>query len=298
MTPAVQSAKALGKGRGVTPVALSRWTGAKRWLAATYPHWLPLPKPGGRAFDCTAGSCVVPFWYLRQGIRVVIGDVNPRLVGTLRNLQRRVRDVVAVLAEIAEAYRRAPDQRADFYERRQHLNRLDPADVGASALFLFVLRAGFNGLYRENQSGECNTTWGDKRECDVRADELHAISALLQRADIRLGDFEETSSDIRRGEALFADFPYVKRGAFTTYTKGGFTLADRLRGGVWLRHLDRRGVRWTATDAATDHALATYGLWHVERVDVRRSGSGKAKGRGSAQEVVAMNWLPIKKEAA
>lgn len=250
--------------------------------------------------DLTAGSCVVPFWYLAQGYRVVVGDVNPRLIGCLRNLQRRAEDVIAVLSAIAKAYQASPDQRAEFYERRAHLNRLDPADVGAAAYFLFILRAGFNGLYRENAAGECNTPLGDipPRPDLVRADELRAIAALLAPADIRLGDFAETGADLRRGDALFCDPPYVAPGKFTAYSKGGFGLKDRARFGAWLREMDRRGVRWTATDTATDHALSTYGLWHVERIGVRRSGSCKAQGRGMAEEVIVTNWTPAKNEAA
>jgi DNA adenine methylase len=282
----------------VTPVALSRWQGSKRWLPAAYPHLLPLPRRGGRAFDCTAGSCVIPFWYLRQGYRVVIGDTNARLIGCLRNLQRRADDVIAVLTDIADVYRKAPDQREDFYARRECLNRLDPADVGASALFLFMLRACFNAVYRENPAGDCMPTWGDPPPSKdlIRADELRAIAALLTRADIRLGDFEATSADIRRGEAFFADAPYL--GTFTGYSRNGWTTEDRKRLAAHLRVLDKRGVRWTATDSADHGALSDLGLWHVERVDVRRSGSCKAKGRGVAKEVCVMNWTPEKQEAA
>jgi DNA adenine methylase len=293
----------------VTPVRLVKWQGGKAWLCGSYSHLLPLPRRGGRAFDCTAGSCVIPFWYLRQGYRVVIGDTNARLIGCLRNLQRRAEDVISVLTDIADVYRKAADQREDFYARRECLNRLDPADVGASALFLFMLRAGFNGLWRENHAGECNTTWGDPLNVDksgqrqhvrdrdlVHADELRVIARLLQRADIRLGDFEATSGDIRRGEALFADAPYL--GTFTGYSRGGWTIEDRKRLAAHLRALDKRGVRWTATDSADHGALSDLGLWHVERVDVRRSGSCKAEGRGLASEVVVMNFQPSRQEAA
>lgn len=284
----------------MAPTRLTKWQGGKAWLVTGHPHLIPLPSRGGRLFDCFTGSCVVALWALAQGYRVVIGDTNARLIGTLRNLKTRAEDVIRVLADIAVAYQNASDQKADFYARREHLNRCDPSDIGASALFLFILRAGFNGLYRENASGECNTPVGDlpPRKDLVRADDLRAIADLLAKADIRLGDFAATTADARRGDVVFADAPYVAPGAFTGYSKGGFALRDRQRLAAWLRFLDRRGVRWTTTDAATDHALATYGLWHVERVSVRRSVAAKGDARTPAQEVIVTNWLPEKKEAA
>lgn len=302
------------------PVRLCKWPGGKAWQVAAYPHTIALPTRGGRLFDSFAGSCVIALWALSQGYRVVIGDTNPRLIGTLRNLKTRCEDVIAVLATIAAAYAAAPDQKADYCARREHFNTLDPADVGASALFLFIVRAGFNGLYRENSSGDCNTpvgdcttAWGDPlnvqgksyasrgnkpfRKDLVQADTLRAIAALLARADIRLGDFEETSRDIRRTDTLFADAPYA--GTFTGYSKRGWTRKDRARLGAYLRELDRRGVRWTATDSAAHGALSDYGLWHITPANVRRSGSCKAEGRGMAAELIVTNWLPpTRKEAA
>ena len=283
--------------------------GGKAQFVDGHAYLLPLPSRGGRAFDNFCGSCVVSFWYLARGYRVVIGDTNARLIRCLRNLRERPEAIIETLAAEASAYTDAKDQREDFYTRRGHLNRLAPESLEASALFLFVLRAGFNGLWRENSKGECNTTWGDPLNVDksgkrqhvrgkdlVRADELRTIARLLDRADIRLGDFEETSADIRKSDVAFADCPYA--GTFVGYSKGGWTLKDRQRLGAWLRRLDKRGVRWTATDTASDHALATYGLWHVERVQVRRSGSCKAEGRGLVTACVVSNWTPERKQAA
>jgi site-specific DNA-adenine methylase len=114
----------------------------------------------------------------------------------------------------------------------------------------------------------------------------------LQRAEIRLGDFEATSSDARKGDVLFADAPYVdpSKAAFVGYSKGGFTLLDRQRLSAWLREMDRRGVRWTATDAALSHVRATYGLWTMNEVQVRRSCSAKSEGRCMTAELLIRNW--------
>ena len=124
------------------PKRLSRWQGGKAQFVDGHAYLLPLPSRGGRAFDNFCGSCVVSFWYLARGYRVVIGDTNARLIGCLRNLRERPEAVIGTLAAEASAYTDAKDQREDFYTRRGHLNRLAPESLEASALFLFVLRAG------------------------------------------------------------------------------------------------------------------------------------------------------------
>jgi DNA adenine methylase len=160
-----------------------------------------------------------------------------------------------------------------------------------------MLRASFNGIYRENSRGECNTPWGEPSATKdlVCAHDLRAIAALLAHADIRLGDFEATTRDLTRRDTLFADAPYV--GTFTGYSKGGWTAHDRARLAAYLRDLDRRSIRWTATDSAEHGALVGLGLFHVLYAQVRRSGSCKAQGRGAAREVIVTNWQP-RKEAA
>lgn len=289
------------------PVALTRWLGGKRWLTSKHPHQIPAPAAHGRAFDVFAGSGVVALHWLAMGVRVVLADTNARLIGCYSALKERPEALIGALATEVSAYTDAADQRADYHARRAALNLAAPDSIEGAALFLFNVRAGFNGLYREDKRGNVNTSWGDPLNTDksgqrqhvrnrdlVHADELRAISALLQRAEIRLGDFAATSDDAKKGDALFADAPYADpaKAAFTTYSAGGFTLADRQRLSTCLRELDQRGVRWTATDAATEHARATYGLWTVEEIQVRRSCSVNGKGRGHATEMLIRNWQP------
>ena len=278
-------------------LALSRYLGSKTWLVRSYPHLIPEPSRGRRAYDCTAGACSIPLHWLARGHRVVIGDANPRLIGTLRNLQTRPDAVIAELTALAAVH--AQQGKGWFVAVRYNLNAADPASVESSARFLFVLRAGFNGLWRENGKGECNTPYGDPKPGKdlVRADELRTIAALLKRAEIRLGDFEATSADIGAGCALLADPPYVDRSAFVGYSRRGFTLKDRLRLTAWLRALDKRGVRWTLTDVATPESMAAHGLWSVDILTVRRSVAANGT-RESAKELVVRNWKEAKEQAA
>lgn len=282
------------------PVALSRWQGGKRWLVETYPHLIPLPTSSrGRFFDACTGSAVLAIHALRQGRRVVMGDTNPRLISVYAHLQSDARAVVNSLAAFAEEHEAAThDGRtgsAVFYELRDRLNRSEPFSLESAALFLFIMNAGFNGLYRVNRRGICNTTYGDpKRGKDlVREDEMRALGKLLRRATPLCLDFAELCEEAKRGDTAFFDPPYVAdkgRPGFVSYSEKGFRRADQQRLGQVLRDLDQRGVRWLLTDAATECAGSAHGLWNVRVVDVRRSGSARSKGRGTARELLVSNW--------
>lgn len=281
-------------------VALSRWQGGKRWLVDLHPGAIPLPSSSrGRFFDACTGSGVLAIHALKQGARVVMGDTNPRLIGVYAHLQVDARGLVNSLRSIVEEYReRERDGTTGsvaFYQMRDRLNASDRLSLESAALFLFIMNAGFNGLYRVNQRGVCNTTFGNPgADKDlVREGEMRALGKLLRKATPLCLDFAELCSDARRGDTAVFDPPYVSdkgRTSFVSYSEKGFRRADQQRLGVVLRDLDQRGVRWLLTDAATQNAGSVYGLWNVREVDVRRSGSASAKGRGVARELLVSNW--------
>lgn len=235
----------------------------------------------------------VSFHYLREGHRVVIGDVNPRIVGVYRNLRERPAHVIELLTGFAMAHH-AAGERAEqvYFYLRDVMNGADPASPLASAAFLYNRRTCFNGLQRENADGENNVPYGhpSPRKDLVQEAVVLAVARALQRAEIREGDFLVTTADARRGDIVYFDPPYVGEDGFVGYSVGGFSKEDRKRLGMVLRDLDQRGVRWLLSDKDADHARAVYGLWNVVEVSVRRSGAASPKGRGHAQEILVRNF--------
>ena len=72
--------------------------------------------------------------------------------------------------------------------------RVRSGGMGA-ADFLFINRAGFNGLWRVNATGACNVPFG-KRECPIRdrqafAANLRAFAAVLVGVELVVGDFAD-----------------------------------------------------------------------------------------------------------
>lgn len=241
--------------------------------------------------------------HLRAGRRVVMADTNPRLVGAYRWLKTDARAVVNSLGALAEEHVEALAgidgmAKAHFHHARAILNASNPASLESAGAFLFILRTCFNGIYRVNQKGACNSPYGDPdlRTDLIRAKGLLELGGLLARADIRHGDFVETTGDARRGDTVYFDPPYPsdkrpgKAGAFVGYAAGGFTLEDRKRLAALLRDLDARGVRWTLSDAATEGSASAYGLWRVTEVSVRRSVAANGERRGRAMELLVSNW--------
>lgn len=278
-------------------LSLVKYVGGKGRLLAARPELFPLPQAGGAVALPFVGGGSVAAWYASRGHRVVASDINPRLVNAHREVQRAPLLVIGLLGEIVAAWRRALERAAPverdgagriFFEgERSSLDIQSPPSMAAR--FLFVVRAGFNGLYRENAAGECTTAYGKPElTCDlVQADKLQAYSAAIQGVEFLCEDFAVTMARARPGWASYADPPY--QGTFDGYAGGdwdarqaelpGMGVAnDRVRLAEMLRYLSAIGVRAAVSDSLGSVTARLYGPARLEVV--QRSGHVSCDGEG------------------
>lgn len=294
-------------------LALSKYAGSHAWLAEQRPDAFPLPAPGrtARVPFCGAGSVALALYAGK--FPLIVSDKNPRLINAWIQVRDDVHGVLAALAAYVEQWKRttagAPSRdehdlasRSVFEAVRDALDWGSPAEQAAS--MLFVLRASFNGLWRVNQDGQCNSPHG-KPGPDVdllRADDTRQIAALLRGVDIRCEDFAATTADAREGDAVYFDPPF--QGTHSAFCADGAeweakqaTLPGlgesnaRERLAAELQRLDRIGVRWTLSDADTKVTRLLYRGWPVEVVVRQNSVTCKAEDRGDgATEGLWRNW--------
>ena len=97
-----------------------------------------------------------------------------------------------------------------YYSLREHYNdKLMKAeyDVDLAALFVFINKHCFNGLYRVNGKGLFNVPYNNSRKASVDEDVIMEISKYLQGVTIIDGDFEEACKNAKKGDFVFIDSP-------------------------------------------------------------------------------------------
>lgn len=281
--------------------ALTKFVGSKAALLAARPDVFPMPTNGAVALPFLGGGSVAA-WYASRGCKVIASDINARLVNAHREVQRDPALVAGILGEIVAAWRRMVTEAGDradvvgreLYEsERARLDDVHPATNAAR--FLFIVRAGFNGLYRENASGECTTAYGKPEPTRdlVQADKLQAYSAAVQGVEFLCEDFAVTMARARPGWASYADPPY--QGTFDGYAGGDWDAAqaelpgmgvvnDRVRLAEMLRYHRAIGVRSAVSDSL---CAVTERLYSPMRLEVvQRSGQVNSNGgdRGAVDE--------------
>lgn len=168
-------------------------------------------------------------------------------------------------------------------------------DIRLSALFIFLNRTAFNGLYRVNRQGRFNVPYGQYLNpliCDEKT--LKADSTALRNVEILCGDFEATEEYARENTLYYLDPPYrpiTSTSAFTSYTKEGFSDAEQQRVATFCKKIAQRGAVFIASnsDCGDGYLEKMYEPFDVRRVTMQRNINSKAESRGSISELLITN---------
>lgn len=251
------------------------------------------------------GGGAVMFWILQAYPnieRAVINDINPELICTYRVIKEKVEELIVELANIHDEYipLGAEDRKAYFLEKRTRFNTKRTAQVETAALFIFLNRTCFNGLYRVNSKGEFNVPHGkyaNPRICD--ADNLRACSKVLQKVEILCGDFAETERYAGPDTLFYFDPPYkpiTETSSFTSYTKEGFNDAEQIRLRDFCDQISTNKALFVASNSDPKNVNPSenfldnlYNHFIIKRVSAARMINSDASGRGAISELMISN---------
>jgi len=282
----------LGAGRCdvSAPTSPLKWVGGKAWLVEAHRCYLPKPALGATYREPFVGGASVFLGAYHAHRPAVLSDANARLLA----VYEAVRDEPeALIRELG----RHPYARDHYLAVRARLNSEPGAPlVERAAWFIVINKHGFNGLYRENARGECNTPFGDAGSAHLAlTGTLRACSAALQGVTIRHCGYLDALAPTRPGDAIFLDPPYVPVSStanFTGYTSSGFGPADQRALVAELDRLDAIGARWCLTNSDTPEARALYEGrgWHLASVAARETLGCKVSTRGMRRELIVTNY--------
>ena len=166
-------------------------------------------------------------------------------------------------------------------------------DVELAALFVFINKHCFNGLYRVNGKGLFNVPYNNSRRVSVDDGAIRDISKYLQGITIIDGDFEEACKGAKKGDFIFIDSPYAPLNptSFESYTKEGFDIESHRRLARLYDELTERGCYCMLTNHNTELINDLYGNkgYTIDVVSVKRMINSDASNR-VGEEVIICNY--------
>ena len=270
-----------------------KWAGGKGRMLE---HILPFVPDGYPIVEPFAGGAALTLHLERPGS--ILCDRCQPLMETYRTLRDHPQELIHAL-RMAE---RNHDERF-YYAARDYFNgvRLEAwGNLGLSrnvaaeraALFIYLNKACFNGLWRVNKKGHFNVPWGKRKRLGIDYENLEAVHAFLQEVDLRCMSYSQVIGMLADYPAGFHktfwyfDPPYFN--TFSNHTRVGFDEHAHRDFAANLEELNARGVPWllSHSDDPLYRELYSEAHYEIHEFEVRRSIAAKAGARGMAKELL------------
>jgi DNA adenine methylase len=264
-----------------------KWVGGKRQLIEAIKA--NMPQSFQRYFEPFIGGAAL-FFALKHK-ESFINDYNPELT----NLYEIIKTKPYELIEDLKHHKNT----SEYYYELRALDRDEAkykrlSKVKKASRFIFLNKTGYNGLYRVNKKGQNNVPYGRYVNPAIfDAENILSCSKYLQSATITTGDFENIKKDLKQGDFVYFDPPYVPLNAtsnFTGYTDKGFDEDMQFRLKELCDYIDSIGAYFLLSNSYTDFILDLYKDYTITTVKANRALNCKGDGRGKIKEVLVKNY--------
>lgn len=254
------------------------------------------------------GGGAALFWVLKNFTNIekaIINDINSDLITTYKTIKINVNELITILKNWEIEYYKfeeLPEERkVYYYEKRTLFNSRETDSITHSALFIFLNRTCFNGLFRVNRNNGFNVPIGSYKTpmiCDT--DNLIAVNKALQRVEILNDDYTKTIEYAKNNTVFYFDPPYKplnETSSFNSYAKDEFNDEEQIRLKEFCDKLDLLGHQWILSNSDVkgknpddnffDDLYADY---NISRVKARRNINANGNKRGQLNELLITNY--------
>lgn len=287
-----------------------KWAGGKTQLINEIKQRLPkdFEKSTYTYIEPFIGSGAILLWMISNYPNIekaVINDINYDLINTYKVVSTHPGELISILGIMQSEYHSLDtqqDKKKEYYYNKRESYNLRKSDIiTQAALFIFLNRTCFNGLYRVNKSNEFNVPMGSYQKptiCDEK--NLLAVNKVLQKVEILNGDYERTLEHAGENSFFYFDPPYKPlntTSSFNSYAKDEFNDQQQVRLRDFCSKIDSMGYQWMLSnsdvkgvDENNPFFDELYAEFNIERVKATRRINSKADKRGELNELLITNY--------
>lgn len=239
---------------------------------------------------------------------VYISDVNAELINMYIQIRDNATELINILVDFENSFLplTKEERKNYYYERREDYNYLIQTEqskntVLSAALFIFLNRTCFNGLYRANKKGFFNVPCGDYANPTIcNESNILAVSRALQNVTIKCADYSESMDFIDSNTLVYLDPPYrplKDRGSFTSYTEKDFDDSCQKELAGFIESISSKGAFVILSnsdpkcvDSDDDFFEELYADYDIQRVNAKRLINSTPANRGCITELLIKNY--------
>lgn len=279
---------------------LLKYVGSKDKLL---PEILPYIPKGSTIVEPFCGSASLS---LSQDNPYYLSDSSPELINFLQCVKDDPEELIKHVELWMIRCKEFVDDDSHTYGRKEYYMTLRQTDRHEdflksnrflrAARYYFIIYHGFNGLYRVNKKGFCNTPYGgDNRK--LPEDWCNRIKEASKHLKLNCRGINEQQFDnidllISLHDSgvklfIFIDPPYDQ--TFDQYTKEGVDAEfwDRLLD--YLERLDAAGISFLMTNSCTDFILEKFKQFYIDKVETKYTISANGVRKSTFESFISNN---------
>ena len=235
-------------------------------------------------------------------------DINKNLINLYKNIQTNKDELFNFITKYKDEYNnisgniinRKPKNIDDaktskesyYYWIRQKFNNNDKNTIESSALFLFLNKTCFRGMYREGPNG-FNVPYGHYKKTPtfITKAELNIISDLIKNVIFLETSFIDSIKEPKNGDFVYLDPPYFPetKTSFVDYTNKGFNIELHNLLFTEIIKLNDKNIKFTLNNSCVDTVLNKFKKFNIKNITARRAINSKNPA-SNTKEVIITNF--------
>jgi len=236
-------------------------------------------------------------------------DINETIINTFKCVQEDPDTLYANILSHIEIYNKCPSDNGNnkpisitealsskesyYYWIRKEFNSLKTITPDTifikSAMFIFLNKTCFRGLYRESKNG-FNVPFGNYRTPEiVNLEHLREVSKLIEGVNFICSKYEDSLLNINEGDFVYLDPPYAPENekSFTRYSLEDFTLDNHNKLFSMVKELPCPFVMSNSNVPLVIDTFRSHSSFNIETISCKRSINSKNPGAKTLEVLIS-----------
>jgi len=237
--------------------------------------------------------------YIKIKGNIYAYDFNEILIGFFDNIKNHSNGLYTEIQSLKNIYtnlsgtiiNRKPDNEEEaktskesyYYWCRKQFNQIEnKQSIKSSALFLFLNKTCFRGVYRTGPNG-FNVPYGHYKTTPTFIEEayLNNLKKLIDKVQFKCLDFKEAFKNIGDGDFVYLDPPYAP-------DKKGFKLEEHQKLFELTKNLDSKNARFIMSNSEVELVTDAFRDYKIKTFEAKRAINSK-KPQSKTNEVIIHN---------
>ena len=239
--------------------------------------------------------------------RIYAYDINKQLINVYKQLQTNKDELYKRVVEYKNVYHNIDgdhikhkpqninesltSKESYYYWIRQCYNNSKEHSIETAAMFIFMNKTCFRGVYREGPNGY-NVPYGHHKKTPeiINKSDIDNIYDLIKDVTFTVSDFETSLTNIEENDFVYLDPPYFPENntSFTTYNKDGFNLEKHTSLFDLIKKLD---CKFVMSNSNTQFVRESFSMYNSKEIKVRRTIHSKEPDSVTT-EIIVYNKKP------